>query len=352
MHICLIHNVQSTGSALYRLELPHRHIDENYKGHTFYSTPHFYLRDNQIETMDIIIVSRMWSEKPEEIQWLRDKCTQFGVKLVLDLDDYWVLESGHPMFGYYKENKMADKIRAHIKVVDHVICTNEYLAEKIKPLNPNVSIIPNCTYSAYEQYNIIDHPSDKVRFGWFGGAQHYEDIILMDDGLGILSADKTLDNRYMLYLGGYNENPMYYAYELIFSNRGKNQNYGRIQAADIYSYVGGYNFVDVCLAPLRDTTFNRCKSELKLVEAGAMGKAIIASDVYPYNTVIEHGVNGFLVRESRSKDWHKFMKKLINDPDLRETMAANLTQTINERFNIDHWSEVRMNLYKKLSGAI
>jgi glycosyltransferase involved in cell wall biosynthesis len=350
MNIALIHNVQSTGSALYRLELPHAHLDNTYKGLTFHSAPEpFRISDESFEKLDIIIVSRMWGETTELIKWLRDKCTQFKVSLILDLDDYWVLESGHPMFGIYREKNISNIIRAHISCVDHVICTNEYLADKIKVLNKSVTIIPNCTYDAYEQYKIRPEASEFVRFGWFGGAQHYEDIILMQSGMGILADDKSLDGLYRLYLGGWNENPMYEAYERIFSANGKQENYGRIQAADIYSYVGGYNFVDVCLAPLRDTTFNRCKSELKLVEAGTMGKAVIASDVYPYNTVVKHGENGFLVREARSKDWHKYMKMLINEPELRIRMAANLKQTIQADFNIDYWGAKRMDLYHSLS---
>jgi hypothetical protein len=75
--------------------------------------------------------------------------------------------------------------------------------------------------------------------------------------------------------------PVYEDYERMLSCAGKNANYGRIQAADIYSYVGGYNFINATIAPLRDTKFNRLKSELKVVEAGWMGKAIIASEPSP-----------------------------------------------------------------------
>jgi glycosyltransferase involved in cell wall biosynthesis len=349
MRICLINNIQASGSSFYRLELPHAHLDNNYKGINFYITNDANkIVEKDFAHFDIVVASRMWGYTDSERIRLRDMCTKYGVKLVLDLDDYWVLESGHPFYSNYRENKMPDRIREHIKIVDHVICTNEVLLQKIKPLNPNVTIIPNCPYRWYEQYRRNPTQSDMVRFGWFGGAQHYEDIILMSQGLEVLADDKPLDNRYRLFLGGWNENDMYYAYQQVFSAKGKSNNYGTIAAADIYSYIGGYNFVDVCLAPLRDTTFNRCKSELKLVEAGAMNKAIICSDVYPYNTVIKHGVNGLLVKESRPRDWYKMIKKLINEPELRKTLADNLTKTIDADFNIDTWGAVRYELYKSL----
>ncbi len=107
-----------------------------------------------------------------------------------------------------------------------------------------------------------------------------------------------------------------------------------IQAAYIYSYVGGYNFVNATLAPLRDTKFNKLKSELKVVEAGWMNKAIIASETIPYTDVIKHGENGFLVAYNKPKDWYKYIKQLILDPDLRKGLADNLTRDIKKQFNV------------------
>jgi glycosyltransferase involved in cell wall biosynthesis len=112
--------------------------------------------------------------------------------------------------------------------------------------------------------------------------------------------------------------------------------------------VGGYNFVDVALAPLKETTFNKCKSELKIIEAAAMGKALIASDVYPYNEILRHGENALVVKESRKRDWYKAIKTLTNDADMRQSLAANLKNDIAKQFDIDYWGKVRFELYQKL----
>lgn len=349
MNIGLIHNIQSTGSALYRLEMPHAHLDNNYTGLRFYSAPNpFQISEQGWSSLDIMICSRMWGYAPVEIDHVRNLCNKHNVRLILDLDDYWVLESGHPMYGQYKQNGISQIIRNHIKVVDHVICTNDYLADKVRMLNRHVTVIPNCTYTFYEQFVPKPTESDRVRFGWFGGAQHLEDVELLQTSMGVLADDQSLNGRHMIYLGGWNKNPAYDAYELIFSANGKSENYSRIMAADIYSYVGGYNFVDVALAPLKDTTFNKCKSELKIIEAAAMGKALIASDVYPYNEVLKNGENAFVIKESRKRDWYKAIKMLTNDCELREALAINLQADVNKRFNIDDWGKVRMELYQKL----
>jgi glycosyltransferase involved in cell wall biosynthesis len=79
-----------------------------------------------------------------------------------------------------------------------------------------------------------------------------------------------------------------------------------------------------------------------------MGKALIASDVYPYNEIVRHGGNALVVKESRKRDWYKAIKTLTNDTDMRQSLAANLKADIAKRFDIDYWGKVRFELYQKL----
>lgn len=54
---------------------------------------------------------------------------------------------------------------------------------------------------------------------------------------------------------------------------------------------------DICFMPLADTPFNRCKSDLKFLEASAYGLAALASDVV-YGQSIEDGRTGLLFRDA------------------------------------------------------
>jgi glycosyltransferase involved in cell wall biosynthesis len=110
--------------------------------------------------------------------------------------------------------------------------------------------------------------------------------------------------------------------------------------------------VNVTLAPLRDTKFNKLKSELKVVEAGWMNKAIIASETIPYTDVIKHGENGFLVPYNKPKDWYKYIKQLILDPDLRKGLADNLTRDIKSRFNVAETAKKRAELYRQIGRKL
>jgi hypothetical protein len=308
----------------------------------------------ELRTIDVFLYNRTWIAGPlDAVKPVADILRQYGAKIILDMDDYWHLGTGHSFYKHYLETKMPAVIAEHIRLADAIITTTTYLRDELIKLNPNVTICENVPHLLYDQFKPNPTQSDKVRFGYFGAAQHTEDVALLELPLSRLCDDHSIDGRYMLYLAGWNENnPIYQQYEQVFSNKGKNNNYGRIQAADIYSYVGGYNFVDVALAPLRDNKFNRLKSELKVTEAAWMNKAIIASNVCMYADCIEDGWDGVLVDEKQPKKWYKAMKAMINEPAMVREMADRLTAKMQKRLDIDEITRRRFNLYKNVARDI
>jgi len=119
--------------------------------------------------------------------------------------------------------------------------------------------------------------------------------------------------------------------------------YRRIWTREVMEYGGVYNEIDVALVPLRDTKFNRMKSELKIIEAGTMCKAVICSKVTPYKEHIEDGENGLL-----ATNWYDEIKYMIKEPEHRKDMADCLSETIKEKFNPEKIQKERMDLYKSL----
>lgn len=352
MKICIVYNAHPTGCSLYRLELPNAHLAEKYPEFDFVSVADLAtVSPAELSTVDLFVVNRFWLHgTPDLVQQVYEGLTAFGAKVLYDIDDYWVLESGHPFYKDYTERKTAETIRAHIRLADVVTCSTKHLAEKIYPLNKNVVVLPNCPFLKYAQYTpdpSMERDTEIVKFGWFGAAQHQEDIQVMQSGLDLLGMDRSLDGKYKLYLGGWAAgHPTYADYERMMSWNGKNPNYGRINAADIYSYVTGYNYINVALAPLRDTTFNKLKSELKIVEAGYMKKPIICSDLIPYSDVIKHGQNGFLVPHKKPRNWYKHIRDLMHDKAMVAEMGAALQADVLRDFDMDRAGSMRAAIYK------
>jgi hypothetical protein len=106
----------------------------------------------------------------------------------------------------------------------------------------------------------------------------------------------------------------------------------------------GYNELDVCLVPLVDSDFNRCKSELKMIEAGWFKKACICSDVIPYNTI---DIAEF-VDNKHKLGWHYAMKYCIENPSYTRDLGEELHEYVTKHHNLDHTNILRAELYKQL----
>lgn len=351
MIVCLLYTSVNNGSALYRLEMPHTRIMEMSNEVRIVSCENLdFLTEDELSSIDVFVVSRSFASTIEEMKIKRTRMKSYGASIVLDIDDYWHLGTGHSFYKHYIDNKIHELVAAHIRHADAITTTTTYLQKECLKLNKNVEILPNIPYPhLFEQFE--HKPVDKPLFsiGYFGAAQHEEDVEILRISMGKLAHDQSLDGRYNLYLAGWNDNPIYRAYENIFSSNLYNINYKRIAAADIYSYVGGYNFVDVSLAPLRNTKFNSCKSELKISEAAFMGKAIIASDIPVYADCIEDGVHGFIIPERKHSLWYKRIRDLINEPQLAEQLSKNLKIRMAEYLNAPFYEKKRVDLYKSLS---
>jgi len=74
--------------------------------------------------------------------------------------------------------------------------------------------------------------------------------------------------------------------------------------------------VDILLVPMRDTPFNRCQSDRRLVEAGARRLPWIASPIPAFIT----WETGGLIADTPD-EWFSHLGQLILDPDLRSTLG-------------------------------
>ena len=116
----------------------------------------------------------------------------------------------------------------------------------------------------------------------------------------------------------------------------ENKPYRRVWTKPITSYASNYNLFDISLAPLKENTFNKVKSQLKVIEAGFHKKALIAQDFGPYNidsvNLIEYGGginekgNAILILGRKNhKDWVKALNRLKKNPELIKLLANNVS---------------------------
>lgn len=333
---------------------------------------HVPVTDRDLGKFDIVHFHRRINDDKQTIEWI-DKFRRSGAVVISDIDDYWVPFHGHPARDLVIKKKLHIDIAEMQRHADWVTTTTELYAAHIRKLNPNVHIMRNAVDPERPMWQRNRAPGDVVRVGWLGGSSHARDLARLDGTFNRLYNDPELKGKFQIVMCGYDTrgtlthiNPetgeeqtrklrsdesVWNKFEEIFNDFGRAPEgaYLRRGTLPITQYGKHYNWLDVCLAPLDQHTFNECKSELKIIETGMQRLPIVASAVYQYANIIEHEKNGLLVEPRRDhKDWAKYIKRLILDQELRENLGQALYETVYPEYSLQEQTRLRCEWYKSL----
>jgi glycosyltransferase involved in cell wall biosynthesis len=355
--------------------------------------------DNFWKNYQIVHFHRTIGTNYELVEGLLTKLKSFGIVTIMDLDDYWLPGKEHPIHDLIMNNKLHEKIVRNIKNVQHVTTTTSIFAQEIQKLNKNVVVFPNAINPKEPQFCEPTIESSKLRVGWLGGSSHLHDIMFLE-GLG--HHMESHKNEAQFYLCGFDirgavteinkdtgeqtkrpikpHETVWARYEEIITNNYKlvdssyktdlmkwkefedtstwsDSYYQRVWTRPVTSYAKNYSKFDVSLAPIKNHMFNRMKSQLKVIEAGFYKKALIASNVGPYTIDLKHCLdngnfvdgNAMLVNENRNhSDWYKFVKKLVQNPNMAKDMGERLYETVKDVYDLTNVTKARAEFYKSI----
>jgi glycosyltransferase involved in cell wall biosynthesis len=354
---------------------------------------------NYFKDFHIVHAHRSIGHDIERTPELIKKINTLGVIVIIDLDDYWMPGYEHPLYTLIVQENIGKKITNNLRAANYVTTTTKIFATEIGKYNKNVVIFPNAIDPNEIQFKETTKPSEKLRVGWLGGSSHLHDIKLLESSF----AKFTLDERSKLqfYLCGFDtrgtvteinnetkkqtqramrpEETVWAKYEEIITNNyfglpekyinflktykeedypGEiNEPYMRVWTRPVQLYAKNYSKFDVSLAPIKNTAFNRFKSQLKVIEAGFYKKALIASNIGPYTIDLKHSVvngkfidgNALLVDENRNhSDWFKSIKLLLNNRNMVEDLGENLYNSVKDMYDLNIVTKQRAEFYKSI----
>lgn len=393
----------SGGVGFYRSSQPHKQLVEQFGDEFSVDIKYNFDWKNldELKTYDLVHVHKGVYEDMNSFHRAIEFCHENKIATMLDIDDLWRLDKNHP--GYYSNKYFGiDRmITDNFKRFDVVTCTTDIFAKEIERFTKNVKVFPNAINPEDERFKITKNPSNRLRIGFVMGSTHEHDMEL----IGKITKNLTQDelNRVQFVLCGFDLrgqitmiNPVtkqtesrpikptesvWYKYEQMVTSdysivskpyemflktfvqgeypNVQNEPYRRCWTMDMDNYYKHYQNVDVLFVPLNESDFNKVKSPLKVAECVFSNTAIVASEFGPYTidlvSVIDKGGaindegNALLIPKSKAhKLWLKYIKKLINEPQLVKKLQNNLHNQLADKYDLRNVTEDRRNFYNEL----
>lgn len=300
---------------------------------------------------DILVVHR-----PEILEYksLIDLARQNGKKIVIDNDDTFYIDDNHPLIGVsLKESEtLKDRINLvneFIKTADLVTCSTDTLNKEYSRLNNNVVTLPNCINPS-DWPEPVRNENGKVRIGLVGSVSMEYDYLHVKGVIRALGERNDVE-LVLIGLGDTRHRKDNKLVERIFKNEYKfwdSIHKEHLPWCQIEDYPDTLNKakLDLMLIPRKDNYFNRCKSNLKFLEASMLEIPVVAQSFKdaPYEELTPH--IGVLVKDN--KNWLSEIDKLIKDKHLRRQIGKNAKDYVLKNYNINNNSKKWAEAYQKI----
>jgi glycosyltransferase involved in cell wall biosynthesis len=275
-------------------------------------------------SVNVLIIQRIIPQ--EQKQWLAmlEQARQHGWLVVSEWDD-------HPA-------KLPPGVRERFKRPGwlafrgtHALQTSTpFLKDALSVFNPHTALFENAVATALPT---VPQRQGQMRV-FFGALNREGDWAPMIDAIG--AAARALAER---------GTPVHFdiVHDKAFFERLKapgKQFHGTLNYAD---YLKRLEACDFALLPLADNFNNRCKSDLKAIEAGSRGVAVIASS--PIYERIQHGENGLLA--ASPEDWARAFLQLAQSRETCARLAANALRYVKAQRMESMLAKQRFDTYRK-----
>jgi glycosyltransferase involved in cell wall biosynthesis len=242
--------------------------------------------------------------------------------LVFDFDDAIFLPSvsdANRLIGALKHPR---KVSTIIRVSDHVIAGNDYLADYARQFNDAVTVIPTCvdTTKFVPSAELFSgngsNASRELVVGWIGSPTTASYVRRLEKVL------RRVRDRcpFLLRVSGTGEP---------FDISGISTENA---AWTLDREVQLFNTCDVGVYPLFDDEWSKGKCGFKAIEFMACGVPVVAAAVGVNREIIQDGVNGFLA--STEDEWVEKLARLLADRDLRRRFAEAGRRTVEEGYSL------------------
>lgn len=247
---------------------------------------------HRLQPDTLVLQRQVKEEQLQLIQRMKRFCPTF---MVAELDDYL---PNLPLKNAHRHEISKDvlrQLRRSVGMMDRFVVSTDALAEALEGTHADMRVVQNRLPPRWWRgLQGSRRTGGRPRVGWAGGISHQGDLELIADVVKELHREVD-----WIFFGMCPDRIKPYVREY----------HGPVSIERYPAMLASLN-LDLALAPLEQNLFNECKSNLRLLEYGACGCPVIASDARPYRC----GLPVTLVK-NRFKDWVDAIRAHVQDPD-------------------------------------
>ena len=262
---------------------------------------------------DTVVTQRVFSDRG--LDWLASYRKYGRSLLIYELDD---LITRIPRENDNARGFPADieaRLTRALGLCDRLVVSTEPLAQAYGRHAAETVIVPNLLDDAlWARLTPARVEGAKPRIGWAGSNSHGGDLALIQDVVRTLA-----DEVDWVFLG--------YCPE---SLRPHVREFHPAVAVKDYPAALAALGLDIAVAPLAANAFNEAKSNLKLLEYGALGYPVVCSNVLPYQ-----GELAVVRVANTARHWLSALRELIADRDGRDALGHRLQSQVRAHWMID-----------------
>jgi glycosyltransferase involved in cell wall biosynthesis len=179
------------------------------------------------------------------------------------------------------------------------------LAEVLRKHNPEIAVFPNAVPSLPPVRNFTNPDTVTIFFGALNRESDWQSLMPAINAAAAMAGERL---RFQVV----HDRQFFDALDSRFKTF--------TPTCDYETYLSILGASEISLMPLGDTPFNRAKSDLKFIEAGACRVAALASTVV-YGDSILDGQTGLLFRDPT--EFHNGLLRLVAMPELARELGQN-----------------------------
>jgi len=277
---------------------------------------------------DVLLIDRTWTPyiTPGLAEQTLRQARREGMKIIYSLDDNLADVNDFSPYRRVFSDDQVEAVRRFAREADRIVVSTEPLKARMLRINPDVSVIPNyLDEQLFPKELPRRKPAEKLTIGYMGTASHESDLLSILEPLRkVLTRHR---GRVSLELVGVLEP---HRVKLFFGDlpvKVREVPVEDVEYPDFVKWMLANLEWDIGLAPLENTPFTVCKSDIKWLDYALQGIPGVFSESAAYSGTVEDGVTG-LVAENNPSVWFAKLNAMVEDAALRARLRANAYETV------------------------